>query len=227
MSPSPLSLPGLTLVDSVLKLTGIMALPVSSPLVTAGDARILVSPGSKLDDGQFRSMGDVTDLVAPSLLHTAGMAKAAAFFTRARLWGPKGVTDKLPALKWTGTLGETAWPFDASLRLFPLEGMPTVREFVLLHVPSRALLVTDLAFNLVEAQGLGARIALGLFGTWRRFAVSRLFLRFVKDREAFRRSLEPLLASDFDHVLPSHGAPVLGDGKARLRAALVERGLVD
>lgn len=105
--------------------------------------------------------------------------------------------------------------------------MPTVREFVLLHVPSRALRVTDLAFNLVDAQGLGAHVALGLFGTWRRFGVSRLFLRFVKDREAFRRSLEPVLASDFDHVLPSHGAPVLGDGKARMHAALEERGLTD
>ena len=224
MSTPPLQLPGLTLVDTVVKLPG-MALPVSSPLVTAGEARILVSPGSQSSDEQLRSMGSVTDIVAPSRHHTAGMAKAAAAFPTARLWGPVGVAKALPALAWSGFLGETAWPHEDALRIFPLHGMPGVREFLFLHASSRALLVTDLAFNMVDAEGLGARIALGLFGTWRRFAVSRIFLAQVKDRDALRRSLEPVLAADFAHVLPSHGAPVLNDGKERLRAALVERGL--
>jgi hypothetical protein len=49
----------------------------------------------------------------------------------------------------------------------------------------------------------------------------------VKDRVAFRRSLQPLLSAEFDHVLPGHGAPVLHDGRARFRSALAERGLVD
>lgn len=226
MAPTALELPGLSLVDSAVKLPG-MVLPVSSPLLTLGNARILVSPGSKLEESQFRSMGNITDIVAPSYHHTAGMAGAAAAFPSARLWGPSGVDKRYPALRWSGILGETPWPFEQGLRLFPIEGMPKVREWLFLHVHSRALLVTDLAFNMVDAEGWGARIALGLFGTWRRFGVSRIFLSQVKDREAFRRSLDPVLAADFDHVLPSHGAPVLHEGKARLRAALAERNLAD
>jgi hypothetical protein len=220
-----MELPGLTLVHSVVRIPG-MSLPVASPLVHAGEARILVSPGSKLEPSQLQSLGRVTDLVAPSLLHTAGMGGAAAVFPNARLWGPPGVAQRVPGLRWTGTLGETPWPFAEALSLFPLEGMPNVREFVFLHRPSRSLLVTDLAFNLLDAEGLGARIALGMFGTWRRFAVSRLFVSMAKDRDALRASLQPLLSADFDHVLPSHGAPVLHDGPARLRAALAERGLL-
>jgi len=219
-------LPGLTLVHSTVSLPG-MALPVTSVLVAAGQARILVSPGSRLSAAQLQGLAPVTDLVAPSLLHTAGMPGAAAALPTARLWGPPGAAARDPRVQWSATLGETPWPFDEEVALFPIEGMPKVREFVLLHRPSRTLLLTDLAFNLVDARGLGARIALGLFGTWRRFAVSRLYLSMVRDRGAFKRSLAPLLSAEFDHVLPSHGAPIFNEGKARLHAALAERGLVD
>jgi hypothetical protein len=39
-------------------------------------------------------------------------------------------------------------------------------------------------------------------------------------RERFNPTLEPLLELDFERVLVTHGAPVLADGRAALRAAL-------
>jgi len=223
MEPS-LSTP-LSFTEVSIALPG-MRLPVRTTTAQLGTDRIVLSPASVLSDAQLQALGPVTDLVAPSLLHTAGMAKAAAAFPNARLWGPPGAAEKHPGLRSSGTLGETPWPH-AELVPLALDGMPRVREFVFLHVPTRTLIASDLVFNLVDASGLGARIVLGMAGTWRRFAVSRLFLHYVKDRAALRRSLAPILQADFDRVVPGHGAVVEPGGKERLRAAFRERGLVD
>lgn len=104
-------------------------------------------------------------------------------------------------------------------------GMAKVREVLFLHKASRTLIVTDLCFNLLDARGLGARFILGLFGTYARFGVSRLYLRFVTDRARFEESLRKLFAWEFDHIAVSHGRLVEGSGRARLLAALQERGL--
>lgn len=201
----------------------LLPLPVRCCVVELEGGRVLLSPSSALTDEQLRSCGDVTDIVAPNLLHTAGMKRAAAVFPRARLWGPEGCEQKQPTLAWTGRLGIDPWPWEEQLPFVALRGQPEFNEVVFLHRASRSLLVTDLVFNLVDAAGAGAWLILQLFGTWRRFGVSRLFLRGVKDRAAFRASMDEVLALDFDHVVPSHGAIAEGNGKERLRAALVER----
>jgi hypothetical protein len=200
-----------------------LRLPVRTTIARLHGGCVVLSPASRLTDEQLRAIGPVTDLVAPNLLHTAGMPRAAAIYPGARLWGPPGAAHKHPGLRWS-VLGETPWPHD-DLQPLALDGLPAVREFAFVHRPLRTLLVADLVFNLTEASGIGARLLLGLFGTWRRFAVSRLFLREAKDRAALARSLERLMQADFDRVVPGHGAVVEDGGRELLRAALRERGL--
>jgi hypothetical protein len=212
----------LTYLDTVKKMP-LMHLPVRTVVVPLRDARVLFSPGSVLTSEQLRSAGAVTDIVAPSLLHTAGMAPAAAAFPNARLWGPAGAAQKHPELKWHGTLGTDAWPYEDELALVPLGGMSKVHEHLALHRASRTLLATDLVFNIEQPAGLGSWLILKLFGTYRRFGVSRLFLKFVDDKAAFRASLAQIVALDFDRLVPSHGAIVETGAKARLTEALRER----
>lgn len=209
---------------SSVKRMPLLHLPVATPVVQLGSARLLLSPGTMLTDAELRSAGAITDIVAPSLLHTAGVPKAVAVFPGARVWGPAGAAKVCPDVKWAGTLGVDPWPYDAELPFVTLGGMPKIQESVFFHAASRALLMTDLVFNIEEPRGFGAGLILRVFGTHRRFAVSRLFLRFVKDDAAFRDSVQRLMAFDFDSVVPSHGAAVAGGGKARLEAAFRERG---
>jgi hypothetical protein len=56
-------------------------------------------------------------------------------------------------------------------------------------------------------------------GTHDRFAQSRLWHLYTKDRGAVRRSLEKLLTWEFERVLPGHGEPFVG-GVPALKAAL-------
>lgn len=215
--------PGLTFIE-VERQMPLMKLPVRSAVVQLKRARVLLSPASTLTAEQLQSAGEVTDLVAPCLLHTGGMKLAAAIHPQARLWGPEGSREKHPELTWHGVLGVDAWPHEEELAHLPLAGLPTLRESLFFHRQSGALLVADLVFNVRNARGPGAWTILTLFGTRERMAVSRLFVRSIKDRAAFQRSLAPLSSIDFKHLVPGHGDIVSTDAKEQLFARLQERG---
>lgn len=208
--------------DSVKKMPALM-LPVRTVVATLGKAVVMISPGSQLTVEQLKSVPTVTDIVAPSLMHTAGMKAAAAVHPQARLWGPAGVREKHPRLTWS-VLGVDAWPYEAELTPISLEGAPRYREWLFLHRESRTLIAGDLVFNLLDAKGLGARLLLSLvFDAWRRLAMPKLMMRFVDDRVAFERSLKKVTALEFEHLVPSHGEVVMHEGRSRLSAALAER----
>ncbi len=218
-----MSLPGLTFLDSAVQMPAVL-LPVRSVVVSLEQGRVLHSPGSRLTAQQLRDAGAVTDIVASGLLHLGGMEAAAAAHPNARLWGPPGCKEKLPNLAWHGVLGADPWPYERELAHVALEGIPSLCESVFLHTASKALLVTDLVFNIENPKGFGAWLIFSIFGTHGRFGVSRLFLRQVKDRAAFERSLAQVKALDFDHIVPSHGSVYSGEAKAKLLEALKERG---
>jgi len=220
-----MSLPGTRLVEAKLP-SLLMTLPVRSAVFELSDARVLWSPASSLTPAQLRELGEITDIVAPSLLHTGGVPGAAAAHPSARLWGPRGAREKQPALGWHGVFGVDAWPYDDELAVVPLDGAPKVREHLFLHRASRALYLVDAVFHVNDPEGPLTGLFLRMFGTYRRFAVSKLFLSMVRDRAAFEASVARVAALDFDHVVMAHGEAVLGDGKARLLEAFRERRLL-
>jgi hypothetical protein len=64
-----------------------------------------------------------------------------------------------------------------------------------------------------------SRALLQLNGCYCRFAASRLLRSTIKDRAAFRASLDLVLAWEFERILLSHGRNVETDAKALLRDA--------
>ena len=80
---------------------------------------------------------------------------------------------------------------------------------------------------MIDSKGFGAWLILNIFGTYRKFGVSSLFLKGVKDRSAFMNSLAKVFAHDFDNIIVSHGKIVQGGAKATLRDALERRGFND
>ena len=80
-----------------------------------------------------------------------------------------------------------------------------------LHLPSHGALV----FGDAVAE-TGGRLVV-----WATDKIDADVERFYRER--FNPTLEPLLELDFDAVLPTHGQPVLEDGKQELRAALAAK----
>lgn len=213
----------LVFLDS-MKSMPLMSLPVRSTVVPTANGVVLLSPGSNLSDADLRRAGAVTDIVAPSLFHTAGVARAMRIFPKARVWGPLGARAAKPEIPWTDELTESSWPHQEDLKLIPLKGLPKVAENLFLHRASKSLIVTDLFFNVREARGFGAWLIMGAFGTYRRFGVSRFFMRFVEDREAFAASLKRMLDEKFERIVVGHG-DIANDGPEAARRALRERGV--
>ena len=102
------------------------------------------------------------------------------------------------------------------------------REYVMLHRPSRTLIVADLVFHVTAEAGLGQRIfaTAGLIGGQDHdTAVPRVEKLGVKDQSAFGRSLETMLQWDFERVIVGHG-DVVETGKVALTEALIEAGFL-
>lgn len=202
----------------------LMGLPVASPVVQLGAAKIFISPGSQLTPVQYERLTGVTDIVAPNLFHSAGVPAAARAYPSAKIWGVPGLEKLKPEIKWTHKLTAETWPYNEELLAIPVGGMPRVREIVFYHRPSKTLITTDFGFNMTDVRGLGPWLITHMFGTYNKFAISRLVTMMVKDRSEFQRSIDQIMSLDFDTILVGHGGPVKQNAKAELRRAIKERG---
>lgn len=201
----------------------LMMLPVRSVLLETQGRKLLISPGSKLADSDYKKMGDVTDLIAPNLFHCGGIPRAKKFFPQAKTWGVKGAKEAKPQMMWDEVIDQVSWPLAEELPMVHVEGMPKANEVVFFDKASRSLLVTDLCFNLQNQKGIGSWLILNMFGTYNKFGVSRFYLNYVKDKAAFQKSMEKILSLDFDNIIVSHGDNYMGGAKDALRKALLER----
>lgn len=203
----------------------LMSLPVRSVVVEAQGHRLLISPGSKLTSEDYQKMGTITDLVAPNLFHCGGISKAQKYFPKAKTWGVKGVKEIKPQISWSDIIDESSWPFREELPLVYIEGMPKTNEVVFLDKASRSLIVTDLCFNLLNQNGFGSWLILNMFGTYNKFGVSRFYLSYVQNKSDFQRSMQKILALNFDNIIVSHGENYMSGAKEALRKALAARGV--
>ena len=95
-----------------------------------------------------------------------------------------------------------------------------VSEVVFLHRPSRTLILTDLAFNMVRLDGPYQRAAWRLFGVPASFGPSRTARLFLlRDRTVVNRFVEQVSAWRFDRMIVTHGEIVEQDATAEFRRA--------
>ena len=214
---------------STLNMLPGVTLPLRSMLVGgvgAQDRQLLISPVATHAEQAALGAGPLT-LLAPSLLHHLQLQPAIERYRPVALWGPPGLAEKKPNLAPMLTFGRDPWPYDDLLSYVVVEGAPRRNEVVFFHRPSRTIYTADLFFNLQQPQGLLRSIPLRLMGVYRRFGVSKLWKRWVTDRAAFGRSLDQILAWDFDRVVMSHGDPLDEHAHDRCEIALRELALID
>lgn len=212
------------IIESSLKLAGV-TLPIKSVVYSENDRTVLISPVPDLEKfkEEIDAVGDITDIVAPSGFHHMGVKKAKSLYPNAKLWASPALKEKRPDIAWDLYLGEHDWPLK-DLTPYLVGGMPKVQEFVFFHAPSKTLVVWDLVFNILEGSGFMHFLFFKGFGTYKRFAMSRFFKSFIKDKEEFQRSMHPLFKLDIESLVMAHGTPVNEKAKEQMSAALLERG---
>ncbi len=219
--------------DDVLLLQSKIKMPLVQLGVTTTAIRtsrgvVLISPGKNIRDYEstLEDFGRVTDIVAPNLLHHVSIHTARELFPQANLWGVDGLKAKRADVPWDKTLTPSTWSYDDEIQMIPVEGIPSCNEAVFFHRESKTLIATDLFFNITKPKGLGAWIIFHLFGTYKKFAVSSFYMRFVKDEASFKNSIQKIFALDFDKIVVAHGDAVSTGAKAKVEAALRERNLL-
>jgi hypothetical protein len=194
-------------------------------IVLPGGDVWLCSPGPISDAlaAQIEALGPVRHLVSPNTYHHVYLGDAIARWPEAKVWAPAGLEKKRPDLRIDATLSpeaEAAW--GGVIRLQLIEGAPDLNEWVFFYAPSRALIVTDLVFNLQRWDSWMSSIVFWMMGVnERRLAQSRAW-RFIlgKDRAALAKSARAVVAFDAEVLLPSHGGIIQGQVKPELERAM-------
>ena len=114
------------------------------------------------------------------------------------------------------------------MEILRLEGVPSMEEHVVFHRPSRTLIVADLFFNFGPQAPAWTRFLMRLaVGKKHDPGMARSMRLTVKDKPALRRSLDAMMAWDFDRVIVGHGEIIESDGKRQAAEALREVGYLE
>lgn len=187
------------------------------------DGSLLLHSPVQLDpalERALRELGPVRWIVGPSKAHHLFLGDHVKAFPDAALCGAPGLAEKRRDLAFQHVLATQpppGWPESVKLQL--VEGCPFMNEIALLHAPSRTLVLTDLVFNVPRGGPNRAPLFHWLVGATGRFGPHRLIRFGIRDRAAARRSLDRILAWDFDRIVMSHGEVVETGGRRLLEQA--------
>ncbi|MGB1261084.1 MAG: hypothetical protein ACPG6P_13650 [Akkermansiaceae bacterium] len=158
-------------------------------------------------------LGPVTEVVVPTVFHDTFLNEVQQKYSSANYLVADGAERLIKAKQGSENIGKLAlseWAGD--LTVIPIEGMPKVNEYAFIHHPSRSLLVSDLIFNIEGLHGAWRKTMASLLGFSSAPGPSRLFRAMIKDKDAFRGSLEEILTHDFDQIITSHFNVISADG---------------
>jgi hypothetical protein len=215
--------PGLRIARSSIRLGPGFELPLACSVVTLSTGGLaLISPVA-FDDAsaaEVDALGPVEHIIAPNLLHHLHVASAMRRWPGAQAHGAPGLAAKRGDVGWATVLGEA--PIDGDLQAVALHGAPGVSEVALFHAPSRALILTDLVFNVHGPRGWLTPFVLRMMGAPAgSLAQSRAWrFLFVKDRAAASASARALVALRPEILVVAHGEPIERDASAKLERAL-------
>ncbi|MDQ6859922.1 MAG: hypothetical protein M3032_02020 [Verrucomicrobiota bacterium] len=196
-------------------------------VVRLHDGRLVIhstAPFTALDVAAIRGLGNPGWILDATLFHDSFARQGCRAFERLPYLAPPG--GKTVAEAPTRPLTPPPPEWSGELDVFPLAGMPQVREHVMYHRPSRTLIVCDFFFN------LGPRPATFTESVWRfvmrlrnGIGMSAFFRFLIRDRAAFVESLRPILALDFERIIVGHGDIIEDNAKEVFVRELAARGL--
>lgn len=202
---------------------GLVPIPLRMTVIRLGDGQLILHspiPVSAELRGELEALGPVGFIVVP-WAHGRYAAEVSEIFPTARLLAAPEPPSRRKALAFDAALADDppeSWAGEVDSLL--LCGF-RLNEVLVLHRPSRSLILTDLCFNIHHATSLFARLAFEANGMWRCFGPSRLIRRLaVSNRKALRSSIERVLQQwDFDRIVPAHGDVIEHGGPEALRTA--------
>jgi len=183
------------------------------------DRLLLHSPISASEElvREVQALGTVEYLVAPNKLHHLYVGEWQRVCPDAETYVAPGLETKRADLSITGVLTnepEAGWKGELDQVL--VGGFQFANEVAFFHRASATLIATDLAFNFGANSPPLTRAFIRLAGSYGEVGPSLLERLLVRDRPAFRKSLERILEWPFERVVVAHGDVSESGGRAEL-----------
>ncbi len=219
--------PNLWLLSYPMKMLGVDLHRNVTVIRLASDQLIIHStaPFTPEDVAAIRGLGEPGWLVDTLLRHDTFAKEGREAFPEVPYLAPEGFSTNLEFS--TGSLIPEPQEWRGEVAVLAIDGAPEFGEIVMLHRPSRTLIVADLVFHFSHPEGFWAKTLLTLATVGGEYepGVTKPFKQAIKDHEAFEKSVHALLDWDFDRVIVGHGDPIPSGGKEKLRAALKAVGI--
>jgi hypothetical protein len=214
---------GLWVAERPLKPLPFLDIGTRMSVIRLPDGAVLLHSPVEADEPTRQAvaaLGPVAAIACPNKVHHLFAAGWKEAHPKARLLAAPGLPTKRRDLAFDRVLDEGPEPSWAPVvDWIHVEGMPILEEVVFLHRPSRTLLLADLAFHPTRASRPGLRRWTWLTRVRDGFGPNAVVRLAVRDRAAARRSLDRVLAWDFERVVVTHGEVLEGGGREALRRA--------
>jgi hypothetical protein len=215
---------GLWVVARDLRFPPALRMPNHMTLMRRRDGRLLVHAPVRLEHELLfavRGLGDVAAIIAPNTFHYRFVAEWVREFPQAELFAAPGLAQRVPSLPASVPLSDTppaAWAGEVEQIVFGPVG--PFSEVAFLHLATRTLLLSDLAFHMVRFESPIQKVCWRLMGVPEGFGPSRTArLTLLRDRQAARPYLQRIAAWDFDRIIVAHGEVIESGGSARFHSA--------
>lgn len=180
------------------------------------DGGLLLHSPIDLEPAALVPLGTPRWLLAPNKLHHLYVGP---WIERGlESWAAPGLPEKRPDLRFDHVVEDACEPFGDAVRFIPLRCFKMTNEVVVLHRPSRTLVVTDLAFHFDKSAPWATRAAMWCSGAYPGCKVS-LLERWGVKRDVARAEIAGLLDLDFDRLIMAHGAIIETGGRDALAGA--------
>lgn len=208
---------GLWIADQLLKYLGVeMGSRMTIVEIADSDELAVISPirPTEFLVEQIRQIGTVTSIIAPNLLHHLFVQDFKNEFPDARLYGPEGLKKKRVDLNLDDTFEESkTYPWSTTLTHHLVQGFPKGDECVFFVPHLKTLIVTDLGFHICQNKPFLTRVFFKALGHFGKFGWSSLEKKlYIKNKEAFAKSILKISDWDFEKIIMAHGRPILENG---------------
>ncbi len=150
--------------------------------------------------------------------HDTFAKEGRAAFPEATYLAPEGFSEAVGFATQPLT-NQPEWGGEIEVML--LEGVPSMKEHVVLHRPSRTLIVADLMFDFgADAPTWTHALMFVAVGAKHDPGMARSMRLTVKDKAALQASLARMMTWDFDRLIVGHGDEIDTGAKARVQDAL-------
>ena len=215
--PAPLRLAdGVWSLERYLRMPGGALLPSRTTLVLIELGGLAVISPPPPDDATYDAIdgvGRVEALIAPNSFHHLYVNDAARRYPAAKVYLAPGLADRVPTLPPATDLS-LGTPSD-DLEPLPLGPLRGLSEVFLFHRPSRTLILSDAAFNMVNLQRRFDRLYWRAFGVPNHFGPSRTArIMLLNDRRVASAALRRVLDWPFEQIVVAHGEVVQADARA-------------